>query len=169
MKIDGRHGYFEWLNAGRFETTVARGAMGAVDTRRIAGLWFGFDEERFLVRLDTRGGPARVRLADVDSLRIGFSRPEGFALEVARPSESRPSAELLHGGAPVGSAQIDVATAEIFELAVPWRLLGLATGDPLEFFVEALAIEQTIERVPRDGVIETTVPSPNFELMMWQA
>ena len=28
---------------------------------------------------------------------------------------------------------------------------------------------ERIERVPLEGVIETTVPSPDYELMMWQA
>ena len=29
--------------------------------------------------------------------------------------------------------------------------------------------ERSIERIPREGTIETAVPSPDFELMMWQA
>jgi hypothetical protein len=29
--------------------------------------------------------------------------------------------------------------------------------------------EQAIERAPNEGAIETSVPSPDYELIMWQA
>ena len=57
----------------------------------------------------------------------------------------------------------------MLEVAIPLRSLALETEDPAQFFVELLQGEQSLERVPYEGAIETTVPSPEFELIMWQA
>jgi hypothetical protein len=35
--------------------------------------------------------------------------------------------------------------------------------------MELLKDKQPVERVPHEGAIETMVPSPDYELIMWQA
>ena len=59
-------------------TLVARGVLRAV--------WFGFDAERLLIRVDTEGGPARERLAEADRLRIGFVDPAETEILVMEPA-----------------------------------------------------------------------------------
>ena len=49
-------------------------------------VWFGFDAERLLVRVDTEGGPARERLAEADRLRIGFVDPAEREIVVLEPA-----------------------------------------------------------------------------------
>jgi len=169
VKVDGHRTYFEWLNAGRYVCQTARGTMSMAQEGRLAELCFGFDTQRLLLRLDARGGSVRELLADMDLLRVVFLQPAGFELTVARPSWHAPVAQLLHHDVVVGQAGVAAAADQILELAVPLRSLGLATDDLVQFFVELCQQGQAVERLPLEGRIETSVPSPDFEQIMWQA
>lgn len=169
VKIDGRRTYFEWINAGQYACTGSRGTMSMVQDGRLAGLHFGFDPERLLLRFDARGGTVRERLADVDTLRVAFSEPQDFELLISRPSWQQPIVQLYHHDVPVADSGVVAAADQILEVAVPLRSLALSTEDAVQFFVEIVKQEQSLERVPYEGAVETSVPSPEFELMMWQA
>ena len=80
VKVDGRRRYFEWINAGHYVCGGSRGTMSMVTQGYISDLYFGFDTERLLMRLDSRGGPFREQLADVEAIRVVFLQPEGFEL-----------------------------------------------------------------------------------------
>ena len=170
IKVDGRRTYFEWINAGNYVCqSGARGAMTMVREGILSNLYFGFDQERLFVRLDARGGLFRERAAEVDRLRIVFLQPEGFQLLVLQPAHKQPAAQLYHVGVLVADAGIEAAADLIFELAIPFRSLAVATEHPIHFCMELVKGDKTIERVPVEGAIETIVPSPDYELMMWQA
>jgi hypothetical protein len=66
-----------------------------------------------------------------------------------------------------GTAVLAAADA-ILELGIPWRSLAVEPDDQVQWSVELVRGEEVIERVPAEGTIETTVPSPDFELVMWQ-
>ena len=168
VKVDGRRTYFEWINAGRYVCQGSRGPMNMTLGGLVSDLYFGFDTERLFIRLDALQGPFRERLAGVSRLRIAFFRPEGFQLVVSQPAQRTPQVELLDRDAPVANAGIEAAADWIFELSIPFRTLGLATDDPIQFAAEVVQEEQTIERIPSEGAIETSVPSPDYELIMWQ-
>jgi len=169
IKVDGRRTYFEWLNAGRHVCQGARGAMSMAREGLVSDLYFGFEPERLVVRLDAWNGPFRERLAEVDRLRLFFYQPEGFELIVSQPAQRRPDGELRHGGVLVAESGIEAASETIFEMAVPLRSLAAGTSDPIQFYVELSQGGRPLERVPAEGAIETTVPSQDYELMMWQA
>ncbi len=169
IKVDGRRTYFEWLNAGRHLCQGSRGTMSMAREGLIAELFFGFEPQRLVIRLDARGGAIRERLADVSLVRIVFFLPEGFQIDVHRPADRAPNVELLHHDVRVAEAGIEAAADHILELAVPLRSLALTTNDRLQFYVELLQDGASVERVPAEGAIETTVPSSDYELIMWQA
>jgi hypothetical protein len=76
---------------------------------------------------------------------------------------------LYHNDVPVAESGIVAATDRIVELSVPLQTLGLTTDDPIQFYIELLDGDQSLERAPVEGAIDTTVPSPEYELLMWQA
>ena len=41
-------------------------------------------------------------------------------------------------------------------------------GDPIRFYVELLSDDASLDRAPREGIFELTVPTPDFERIMWQ-
>jgi hypothetical protein len=135
----------------------------------VSDLFYGFDTEQLFLRLDTRGGPFREQLGELEQLRVTFLEPEGFELAIARPGSAEPLARLYHDGVPVTDAGVRVVADRLFELAVPFRSLAVKTGDRLQFCVELLEDDQPVERIPSEGAVESEVPSADFELVMWQA
>ena len=124
-------------------------------------LWFGFDAERFLLRVDTEGGPAAERLGEVDRLRIGFVDPAEREIVVVQPAVRHPVAYLNHAGRPLSNGTtVAVATGQILELAVPFARLDRKPGEPIRFYVELLKGETSLDRAPREGIFELAVPSP---------
>jgi hypothetical protein len=69
----------------------------------------------------------------------------------------------------MAGAHAVAAADQIFELAVTFRSLGRKIDEPVHFYVELLKDKQSVERIPHEGAIETAVPSPDYELIMWQA
>ncbi|MHC5544033.1 alpha-amylase/alpha-mannosidase, partial [Singulisphaera rosea] len=57
VNVDGRSSYFEWINAAHYVCGNERGTMALVSRGLLQSVWFGFDAERLLVRVDTEGGP----------------------------------------------------------------------------------------------------------------
>ncbi|MDG3004157.1 glycoside hydrolase family 57 protein [Paludisphaera mucosa] len=169
VKVDGRATYFEWIDGARYVCGNDRGTMTLVTRGLMHVVWFGFDAERFLVRIDTEGAPAAERLAEIDRLRIGFVDPAEREIVVVQPCLERPVGYLNHAGRPsVNGSTVSAATGAIFELAVPLDRLELKPGDPIRFYVELLKGESSLDRAPREGVFELTSPSPDFERIMWQ-
>ncbi|MGD0382460.1 MAG: hypothetical protein ABSA77_02990 [Thermoguttaceae bacterium] len=76
---------------------------------------------------------------------------------------------MSHNEEPVTEPGMEVAADLLLELAVPFRGLALKTDDRIQFYAELLSGAQPVERIPQEGAIETGVPSPDYELIMWQA
>ena len=161
VKIDGRAPYFEWINAGKYVCGNDRGTMTLVSQGPMKQVLFGFDIERLFIRVDATDGAARERFADVDRVRIGFVDPADREVIVGSPA-SGPVGALDDGLA------VEVATADVLELAIPFAALGLPPGAPIRFYVELLAGESSLDRAPREGVFELSTPSADFERIHWQ-
>ena len=169
VKVDGRRTYFEWINAGHHVCHGARGTMSMVQEGLLSDLYFGFDPRRLLLRLDARGGTFRERLAEVDGMRVVFFQPQGFELVLSHPARKKPGVEMYHDGVKLASSSVEAAADVLLEISIPFRSLAVSTDDPIHFCVELTQDGQSIERVPSEGAIETAVPSPDYELFMWQA
>jgi hypothetical protein len=168
VKIDGRSSYFEWINGACYACGNERGTMALVAQGILSRVWFGFSVDRLLIRVDTEG-PARERLAEVELLRIAFVDPPDWEITVQQPAILRPVAYINHAGEPSSNGTtVDVATDKILELAVPFGRLGLKANEPVRFYVELLQGEASLDRAPREGIFELTVPTPDFERIMWQ-
>jgi alpha-amylase/alpha-mannosidase (GH57 family) len=169
VKVDGRSTYFEWINAARYVCGNDRGTMALVSKGLLHQVHFGFDAARLLIRVDTTDGPAAERLGEAEAIRIGFVDPADWEVVVEDPSSPRPVAHIRHGGdLSSNGTTVEVATDKILELAVPFGRLGLKARDPIRFYVEALQGETSLDRAPREGIFELTVPTPDFERIMWQ-
>jgi alpha-amylase/alpha-mannosidase (GH57 family) len=169
VKVDGRQTYFEWINAGHHVCQGARGTMNMAAETLVSDLYFGFEVDRLALRLDARTGALGDRLAEFDTLRVVFLQPGGFVLTVSPIDRKRSKATLDHYGVPVRQAAVRVAVDAIFEMTVPLAGLGLSTDDPVRFYVQLSKDKTLLERVPAEGTIDTTVPSPDYEFVMWQA
>jgi alpha-amylase/alpha-mannosidase (GH57 family) len=167
VKIDGRRTFFEWVSAGRYACQNERGAMALVASGPIKELYFGYNTRALLVRIDFDEW-ARPALAEFDVLRLGFAEPAGYQVLVGTGRDGRPvGARLVHDGAECEATGIDVGIDQIAEMAVPFERLGIKVGEPIQFWVELLEGRQSRDRAPREGTINLTCPSPDFEQIMW--
>jgi alpha-amylase/alpha-mannosidase (GH57 family) len=166
VRIDGRHTFFEWLSAGRYVCHNERGTMAQVTTGPMKDVYFGFTPRAFLVRVDFNT-PARQALAEYDFLRLGFVEPEGWEIVVSHPGQAEQAQQLLRRGEPIAAPDMEVGIDLIAELSVPFDRLGLKVDQPLQFYVELLESGQSRDRAPREGTVQLTCPSPDFERIMW--
>jgi hypothetical protein len=100
---------------------------------------------------------------------VVFFQPAGFELLISHPSWQEPILQLYHNDVAVSDSGVQAAADAILELSIPTASLAITTDDLVQFYVELIKDESSIERVPSEGAIETAVPSPDFELIMWQA
>jgi len=167
VTIDGRWTFFEWIQAGRYTCRGPRGAMAMACEEPIAECHFGFDLRRLYLRLDASAGRFCGCFGETDRLRIFFFQPEGFELTVHRLDAGRPACHWTGRRRGGRAADVEAAAGRTFELAVPFRDLGVSTGEPIHFFMELSTRRTTVQRIPAEGAIETAVPSPDFEMRMW--
>lgn len=168
VRVDGRRTYFEWINAGHYVSGSERGTMTLVTEGIIREVFFGFDLERMMLRIDTARF-AKDDLSSVHSLRVGFLEPAGYMIVIDNPGRPTMTATLLHNQKPVAHAEVRAAADQIFELTVRFANLNLKPEDAVHLYVELLDKDQSIDRAPREGALEFRVPSEDYELIMWQA
>ena len=168
VSVDGRSSYFEWINAAKYVCGNDRGTMTLVSQGPLRSVWFGFSVEKLYLRVDC-DGPAR-RAPGRGRLRAGrIRRPRRLGdhrLRSRLAPPLGPPAPRRRGDGRPGS--VEVATDKILELAVPFASLGQGEGDPLRFYVELLKGDASLDRAPREGIFELSVPTPDFERIMWQ-
>jgi alpha-amylase/alpha-mannosidase (GH57 family) len=164
--IDGRETYFEWINAGRYACQGERGTMAMVTLGPIKDVYFGFDLERLLIRVDL-DQPAAAALQAFDALSIGFPEPEGCEFRVEQPGRPAQHAMWRCAAKPADPSGIRFAVERIVELAIPFAKLDVQVGEPIQFFVELLEGGQSRDRAPRDGAIVLARPTADFERVMW--
>ncbi len=168
VKVDGRCTYFEWVCAGRYVSSTQRGTMTLASEGIIREVYFGFDLERLMIRVDTVKR-ARSDLTQMDELRVRFLEPRATEIRVTGLKQSQPKARLYRNERAVSKAKVDVAIDQILELTVRFADLKVKADEPIHMFLEAKSKKQSVDRAPQEGSLELTVPSPDFELIMWQA
>jgi hypothetical protein len=168
VKVDGRRTYFEWISAGKYISGNERGTMTIVTEGLLGEVYFGFDRERLLLRIDT-AKDAMDDLAGVEQLRVRFHEPEGYEIRVTGLGVRQPRAKLFQDDKPIAKAKVDVAVGPIFELSIRLADIDRKAHDPVHFAIEAMARKNSLDRAPREGSIELRCPTEDFELVMWQA
>ncbi len=165
VNVNGRVSFFEWRHAGHYKSGSERGTMTMVTESVFTDIYFGFDNERLLIRFDTRTN-ALTDLSEIEEVRLRFVEPYGAEIRIPCAS---PEQSLLFID---GKTQITTATAaidHILEFAIPYQELGVEIDQQVHFAVELTRDGESLERLPSEGTIDLTVPSADFEMYMWQA
>jgi len=165
--LDGRRTeFYEWHAAGRYRLGAGGGSMhhGAGMCR---DLYFGFDPGRFYLRLDFIA--AAPPGAEVDLLLEFLSTEPRRVLVRGLETGDRPVRWAGEQGAGESVDGASCRIASILELGVPFRSLGLRTGDRVEFLASLIRGGQPIETLPADDIVRFNVPDETFEAAMWSA
>lgn len=168
VKIDGRHSFFEWLNAGSYRAGQERGTMAQVTEGVVRQVQFGFDRDRLFIRLDTKNA-SREDLMSVDEVRLRFIEPDNVEVRMTHPSAAQPQVRVQRDGQKVSRSKASAASHDIFECGIPLSELSIGPGSPCQWSIELFAQKQSKERIPAEGAFELAVPSSDFEQRVWQA
>src|SRR5262249_48142569 len=133
VKVDGRRTYFEWINAGHYISGSERGTMTLVTEGVIREVYFGFDIEQLMLRVDTARS-AQDDLARVQEVRIQFLEPQGYELRITDPGKPTMKAGAYRNREPLPRAQVKAAVAQILETTIPFADLGLEPDAPIHLF-----------------------------------
>jgi alpha-amylase/alpha-mannosidase (GH57 family) len=165
--LDGkRTGFYEWDAAGHYRLGAGGGSMHR-DAGIGSDLYFGFDTERFYVRLDFAAEEPAGASFD---LVLEFLTPEPLRVRVTgldvgeRPVLwEAPNA----AGQPVPGARCQIG--RLLELALPFASLGLKAGDQVELLGMLFREGAPAETIPADDLVRFSVPDASFEAAMWSA
>src|SRR5262249_42194136 len=160
VKVDGRRTYFEWINAGHYISGSERGTMTLVTEGVIREVFFGFDVEQLMLRIDT-SRTARDDLSRAEEIRVQFLEPQGDEDRIRDAGQGSMQARVCRNREALANASVKVAIAQIVELSVPFADLGLRPDAPVHLFVEVVAEGQSVDRAPREGALEMKVPGPD--------
>ncbi len=167
VKVNGRATYFEWISAGQYHSGSERGTMTLVTEGLIKKVYFGFDREHLFLRADT-AGRAKHDFQALDELRVRFQEPAQTEIHVRGLATGTPSASLFRQQKEVSRAKVQAGLDQLLEIGVLLEDLGVKESDRVCFFLDCFSKDRSLDRAPQEGLIELTVPSPDFELFLWQ-
>jgi len=164
-KIDGRSDdYYEWSGSGIYRPGGGPASMFET-VRFVEEIRVGYDLDYLYVRVDPSpdvlsewvGVDLRLQIEAGErkwEARVPGDEREG-RLERANSSRSLPL-EL-------------VGVRESLEVGIPFELLGVGPGDPLELIVAILGVRAERERHPPQGTLAIEVPDESFDLVNWRS
>jgi alpha-amylase/alpha-mannosidase (GH57 family) len=161
--IDGRQTHFyEWQAAGKWTFSGSGGAMHAVAVS-VRDLYFGFDLERLLLRLDFVAPQAPGR-----TLRIEVLEPLERRVEVESLSEGAPAVTRVEAdGTRIPIAGATCRVGEVLELAIPLATLGIRSGDSVQMLIQIVEGGGPIESLPPGDALRLQAPDQSFDVTVW--
>ncbi|MBI5205215.1 MAG: hypothetical protein HZA11_09885 [Nitrospirae bacterium] len=166
-RIDGIvTSYYEWYQGAYLAVGKSGGSMHKAESL-ISHIYYGFNQHTLFLRVDPKKSFDDFPQETVFS--INFSRPFPFRINVT-PKGRFVNAELFEkkDEAWVKIKDItEVAMQDILEIAIPFKDINAKEKDELNLFVSAFKDREEIERCPWRGNLSITVPTPDFESIMW--
>lgn len=169
VNLDGSvSNYFEWLDAGRYNAIKDMDTMHRASEQPIHCVFFGFDVDNLLVRVDFKKD-LFLQCREKGRLIITFVEPEEWQISTSllldKPIAFQVTAKNMHHETRDSfCASLDT----IVELSFPFASMGLSPGVDAAFFLELVLENEVVQRIPRWTVFGFSVPSIDFEKMMWQ-
>ncbi len=165
--IDGLvSSYYEWYQGARLDVKKSGGSMHKSESL-FSEIYFGFDKETLYLRIDPLNSFADFR--EGTTLSIITSNPSEIKIVCPVTGQSS-SGELFvkKGDQWMKEKEIAaVAVGDIFEIGIPFADLKAKEKDEINLHISVKRDSEEIERCPWRGHISITVPTADFEAMMW--
>lgn len=169
--IDGEvTNYYEWLSAGYYDISRARGTMHQIETL-VKEIYYGFSKTDLYIRLGVNM-PLDTSYLQIFSFAVIFNSPKDMKIEMAFSAEKNKYVLKLFAMNEkqewTYSKELEtVAVGRTIEIGMPFSELGGEAGQILEFIVVAYKNGQELERWPRGGGITISVPTETYEQEQW--
>ncbi|MHB1606071.1 MAG: glycoside hydrolase family 57 protein [Leptospirales bacterium] len=154
--------YYEWTGAGVFDAIRTQGAM-FLGTAIIQKLFFGFDRDRFYLRVDLDPEIFEKGIKD-HYLMVRLSNKEEF--EWRFPLQSGPL-DVPAVGRDAESAAL-WACRKVGEMAVQLERLGIVPGEWIYLTVELSDGHSLLDQCPRGRAIPVHTPDERFAQSIWR-
>jgi alpha-amylase/alpha-mannosidase (GH57 family) len=165
-KIDGIvTSYYEWYQGAHMEIKKSGGSMHKAESI-LSDLYYGFNKDNFFLRIDP--SIPFSELPDNTIIFINIVKPS--QIKITFPIKLALKAELfIKGNSDWEKIKDinDVAIQDIFEIGIPFEDLKVKENDEINLFISIMKNSEEMERCPWRGFITFTVPTPDFEAMMW--
>ncbi|MGD1075579.1 MAG: glycoside hydrolase [Thermodesulfovibrionales bacterium] len=164
--IDGiMTSYFEWRLGAYIDVGKSGGSMHITESL-ISRVYYGFNQDTLFIRVDPKGSFDHL----FKGLALSVQVIKPFPYKISVPFKKGPKAMLLSKKDQdwVEVKEIrDAAFGDIFECAIPFQDIEAKVHDELNLFISLQRGDDEIERCPWRGYITITVPTPDFDAMMW--
>jgi len=166
-KIDGIvTSYYEWYQGAYLAVGKSGGSMHKAESL-ISHIYYGFNQDTLFLRVDPKTSFDAFPPETVFSINV--TRPFPFRINVL-PKGKFVNAELFEKKDETWIKIKDItetAVQDILEIAIPFKDINAKEKDELNLFISASKGEEVIERCPWRGYISITIPTPDFEAIMW--
>ncbi len=165
-KIDGVvTSYYEWYQGAHMDIKKYGGSMHKAESI-LSNLYYGFNKDNLFLRID----PAIPFIELPDNTK--------FSINIVKPSQIK----IIISVKPLLNAELfrksdenwekikdisDFAVQDIFEIGISFTDLNAREKDEINLFISIIKNGEELERCPWRGYITLTVPTPDFEAMMW--
>ncbi len=161
--------YFEWLDAGIYKASKDMDSMHKTYGHLIRNVYFGFDVDNLFIRIDFYKEFFSQNM-ERGKFVITFTQPHEIQIHTSILTDKPLKFKIKnksqnHEGRDFSTISFNT----IIELSCPFTDLGFSPGMDIEFFLEAVREDEVVQRVPMHTVFCLSVPSKDFERMMWQA
>jgi alpha-amylase/alpha-mannosidase (GH57 family) len=166
-RIDGIvTSYYEWYQGAYMDVKKSGGSMHKAASI-LSSLHYGFNKDNLFLRID----PAIPfsKFPHGAKISIHILKPAQFKILVPVKLTSL-VAELFEKTDDVWIKVkdiADVAIQDILEIKIPFVEVKAKEKDEMNLFISILSNGEEMERCPWRGYITLTVPTPEFEAMMW--
>ncbi len=165
-RIDGTvTSYYEWYQGAQLDIKKSGGSMHKAESI-LSNLYYGFNKDIFFLRLD----PAipLSELPDNTKFYINLVKPSQMRITVSIKPSLQAELFIKNNGEWEKIKDIlTVAFQDIFEIGIPFIDLKAMEKDEISLFISIIKNDEEIERCPWRGNITLSVPTPDFEAMMW--
>ena len=165
-KIDGIvTSYYEWYQGAHMDIKKAGGSMHRSESI-LSSIYYGFNKDNLFLRID----PAIPfdKLPDNARISVNIIKPSQIRIAVTiKPSLSAELFRKVEEDWEKIKDIADVALQDIFEIGISFNDLDAKERDEIHLFISIMKNSEEMERCPWRGFIMLTVPSPDFESMMW--
>ncbi|HHT9150944.1 MAG TPA: alpha-amylase/alpha-mannosidase [Candidatus Wujingus californicus] len=169
IKLDGVvSNYFEWHDAGIYSTEKDFDTMHRTYGQYIKNVYYGFDIDNLFVRLDF-GRELLPQFIEDGKLIITFIQPSEVQVYISE-FLNRPLNYVIKGKNCSSNEKrfYSVFFDKIFELSCSFKDLGFFSGTSVEFFIDLVKDCKIVQRVPINTTFCFSVPTEEFERIMWQ-
>jgi hypothetical protein len=174
--IDGLATASEWDGAAFADHSMA-GAMARSGGDLIGSLHYGYDGDNLYIRLDpgdraAAGCEFAVYISGRSGIRSNANtraradaapRSPGFGVawevQLMPGSGTAQVYKAMGGDTWSTSFEADAAYGEVIEVAVPFSLLAVSSGDDLKFVVLGYCDDREVDLMPGEGVLSFKVPA----------